>query len=162
MDWWKSAIASGKKFFRLSGEERSLLAQSLILLPLSAIALHCLGFRRLSIALKLLTVKNSTSVRKKWGDKYPRISETAQMVQLANRHGFYRASCLQQSLVLWGLLQNQGIESNLKIGVRKSSGKFEAHAWVEYQGYVLNDSQNVQQQFAPFADGIFPMGAKTA
>lgn len=147
---------SWRKFQQLSGVERSLLMQSLLLLPLIALALHFLGFRRLHAALAQL-LPNPTSSPQKPSDA----ATTAQMVLLANRRGFYRANCLQQSLVLWALLRRQGMASDLRIGVRKAEGKFEAHAWVEYRGCVLNDCQEVRQQFTPFAEAILPLGAKT-
>jgi hypothetical protein len=34
--------------------------------------------------------------------------------------------------------------------VRKEANCFLAHAWVEVEGVVLNDQQDVPQRFAPF------------
>jgi Transglutaminase-like superfamily len=153
MDWWKSAINRWGKWKRLSGYERSLLSQSLLLLPLSAIALHYLGFRRLYAACARFGGTFVSDVP----DSLSLAFQTAQMVHLANRKGIWRANCLQQSLVLWWLLQRQGINCDLRIGVRKASGKFEAHAWVEYQGIVLNDTQNIHEEFAPFSQAIVAM-----
>jgi hypothetical protein len=45
------------------------------------------------------------------------------------------------------LLERRGFNTQLKIGVRKSGGDLEAHAWVEYFGKVLNDSQDVACNF---------------
>lgn len=74
---------------------------------------------------------------------------TARLVRLAATYGLYRAGCLPQSLVLRWLLRRQGIAGDLRIGVRKESGRFEAHAWVEHQGRVLNDGDDVCRRFAP-------------
>jgi hypothetical protein len=49
--------------------------------------------------------------------------------------------------------------TELRIGVRKSAGALEAHAWVEYQGLVLNDRDDVCQRFAAFARPLVPAGA---
>jgi hypothetical protein len=38
----------------------------------------------------------------------------------------------------------------LHIGARKSQGRFEAHAWVEWDGHVLNDSSDVHKHYARF------------
>jgi hypothetical protein len=44
--------------------------------------------------------------------------------------------CLVQSLVLTALLARRGVETTVVVGV-KSDPSFEAHAWVEFEGYPL-------------------------
>ena len=47
--------------------------------------------------------------------------------------------------------------SELRIGVQCQGEKFQAHAWVEYEGYPLNDSADVRKRFATFESAInFP------
>ena len=75
----------------------------------------------------------------------------ARAVKLAANHGPYRANCLKQSLVIWWLLQRHGVESTLRIGVRKNAAVLEAHAWVECLGQPLNDVPDIHQRFSPFA-----------
>ncbi len=36
-------------------------------------------------------------------------------------------------------LAGSGVIADLRIGVKKLDGQFEAHAWLEYEGIVLND-----------------------
>lgn len=48
-----------------------------------------------------------------------------------------RALCLEQSLVLYYLLRRRGVAVTYCQGVIPQP--FEAHAWVEYQGDVIND-----------------------
>lgn len=72
---------------------------------------------------------------------------------MATRYSAW-TNCLKKSLVLWYLLRCQGIVSELRIGVRREQGEFQAHAWVEYQGIVLNDTPNVRQHFAMFEHPI--------
>ena len=64
------------------------------------------------------------------------------------------SNCLRQSLVLWYLLRRQGLKSELRIGMRRQEGVFQAHAWVEYQGDILNDIQGVRQLYATFPKPI--------
>lgn len=45
--------------------------------------------------------------------------------------------CLMRSLVLVSLLSRRGVASNLVIGVCANDGRFDAHAWVEYEGRAL-------------------------
>jgi hypothetical protein len=56
------------------------------------------------------------------------------------------------------LLRRRGIAGDLRIGVRKEAGRFEAHAWVELGGRVLNDNEDVGERFAAFGRAILPVG----
>jgi len=51
--------------------------------------------------------------------------------------------CLVRSLTLWTLLLRRGVETELRVGVRKRNGKVEAHAWVEFQGVPVNENESV-------------------
>jgi hypothetical protein len=59
----------------------------------------------------------------------------------------FHPTCLHRSLTLWWLLRRQGVASELRIGVRKEQGRFEAHAWVERAGVALNDRADIGQDF---------------
>jgi hypothetical protein len=48
-----------------------------------------------------------------------------------------RARCLEQSLVLYYLLRRQGVPVKYRQGVQPYP--FQAHAWIEYLGEVIND-----------------------
>jgi hypothetical protein len=61
------------------------------------------------------------------------------MVRLAAVHGPWRPKCLTEALVLWSLLRTHGLEGDLRIGVQKSAGEFQAHAWVTFGGIPLGD-----------------------
>jgi hypothetical protein len=75
------------------------------------------------------------------------IIRSAGLINAAARYPRPWARCLQRSLALCLLLERRGFNTQLKIGVRKSGGDLEAHAWVEYCGKVLNDSQDVARNF---------------
>jgi len=73
-------------------------------------------------------------------------------VDRASRHGLVGGRCLSQSLALWWLLRLCGIGSRLKLGVLPTARAFEAHAWLENESGVINDSADVQQRYpAAFA-----------
>ena len=78
------------------------------------------------------------------------VPNTCRMVQAAARHGLIRPTCLEESLVLWYFLRQQGVSPQLRIGVRTTGGKFEAHAWIEHQGQALNQSETVHRHYAAF------------
>jgi hypothetical protein len=72
------------------------------------------------------------------------------MVQAAVRYSLWRFTCLEESLCLWYLLRELGIASQLRIGVRKTQGKFEAHAWVECGGEAVNQPEAAHVHYAAF------------
>jgi len=52
-------------------------------------------------------------------------------------------------------LRRQGIDSDIRIGVRRGTfGQVEAHAWIEWNGEVLNDCADIAAQYAPFSGAI--------
>jgi hypothetical protein len=63
-----------------------------------------------------------------------------------------RAKCLEQSLVLYCLLRRKGIGVHYYQGVRPYP--FQAHAWVEYRGEVINDVPEHVAQFARLPDQL--------
>jgi hypothetical protein len=57
--------------------------------------------------------------------------------------------CLQKASVTTSLLRQHGFRADMKIGVRKQP--FHAHAWVEVDGEVVGDHQNVRKYFREIA-----------
>ena len=61
---------------------------------------------------------------------------------------FGRANrCLARSLAMFSLCRSKGLEVQLVIGVR--SPPFAAHAWVQYDDTVLNDTLEQTQYYSP-------------
>lgn len=75
---------------------------------------------------------------------------TCRMVRAALHYFPVKFTCLEESLTLWFLLRKQGISSRLRIGVRKTDEKFEAHAWVELAGEALNQPEHLHRHYAAF------------
>ena len=149
------------KFRLLSWWERRLLFQSLLLLPLNALALRFVSFKHWQSALARFSRINKASDYKASDDtqaenRIENARATARIVRAAACHGAYRAKCLPQSLTLWWLLRRQGIESDLRFGARKEGRQMEAHSWVEFRGIPLNESHDVYQRFSPFEKLAIP------
>jgi Transglutaminase-like superfamily len=146
MTWWKLSIRKCSTILRLSGNERSLLIRAMYLLPVVAIVLQIKGLRfTQDLLLRLLPPAPSLTE--------PTESEiwaTVRMVRIAVRYNRLWTNCLKQSLVLWILLRHQGAIADLKIGIERESKQFAAHAWVEYQDTILNDTDDVHQRFQAF------------
>ncbi|MCB1604485.1 MAG: lasso peptide biosynthesis B2 protein [Xanthomonadales bacterium] len=58
-----------------------------------------------------------------------------------------KGNCLPRSIALFQHLKAAGFDVEHKFGVNKSSSKFAAHAWVEYNGSPLNESATLRKKF---------------
>ncbi len=147
-----SIIQKTRTWRTFSIHERYLLLQALILLPLIHLSLNVWGFKR---TYSILGNGEWGIGNREWGmgNGENSISEqiltTASMVKIAAKY-YKWATCLRKSLALWFLLQRQGITTELQIGTRFEKEEFQAHAWVEYQGYVVGEPSAVKQHFASF------------
>lgn len=108
--------------------ERRLLLLALFLLPAYSAGLRLRGLRR----------------ARRWFRTLPAIAgatpaQAERMVALAVRRGPWRASCLPAALTLQRLLAAQGVEAELRLGVRKAGVSLEAHAWLEREGIPILD-----------------------
>ena len=145
-----------RRFSQLDPHARRLFLRAAILLPLISTSLRFRGFRRTHAFLQ------KRFLHLEAGADLPSsgVAElTAHMMRAAVRNGFSHPTCLEQSLALWCLLGRQGIASELRIGVRKSGEKFEAHAWVEYGGATLNELEAVHEHYAAFDAAFSSMAA---
>ena len=131
----------------LSWSEWRLLLTSMLLLPLTALALHLFGFKRTQNFMSRF-VHADRSVDFPEVNSLQEAKLVAHIVRVAAGHGIYRANCLKQSLVLWWLLQRRGIRADLRIGVQKIDGSLYAHSWVELNGSILLDSEEIVQQYS--------------
>ena len=77
------------------------------------------------------------------------IRRQARLIDIASRYPFRWALCLQRSQALLWRLRSIGIDAQLRVGVRKDGSQMSAHAWVEYDGVVLNDRQDTPEHYAP-------------
>jgi len=133
----------------LSWTERRVLLQAVLLLPLFAAGLRLLGLGRLRAWLVRAPATGPVSRL---------VFDPATMGALINSAGANlpaRATCLTRSLLLDWMLRRQGVQSELRIGVRMAGGALDAHAWVECDGRPVNDAPDVAQRFAAF-DGPLP------
>ncbi len=131
------------RFLALDPWERRVLVRAWCLLPLTAMRLRWLGLAR----------AQSTSCARPslQGDEALAVARRiTRWVHVASRHGPFRPTCLPMSLVLQRLLREQGIESDLRFGVRKAAGRIEGHAWVERDGVRLAEAPAEGTPFAAF------------
>jgi hypothetical protein len=154
-------LSSWSKFIALSSREKQLLAASLVVMPINGLALRVMSLRRWRSVLLRLTPVDAASWEAHPESLLDQANQTARIVRVAASRGPYRVNCLQQSLTLWWLLRRQKIESNIRFGARRDDGKFEAHAWVEFRGFALNEDPGIHHSFTPFERGMTHAEAKT-
>ncbi|MBL8189200.1 MAG: lasso peptide biosynthesis B2 protein [Acidobacteria bacterium] len=166
----------------MSGEERRLWLTAWLALPMLTLLLRCFGLRRTQRLLVRLApdwntrlpihrrgAKNAEEAQRLFEKPLRNLCGTlrlcgeerfaeivVRLINSASRHGLIAANCLPQSLLVWWMLRREGIEAELRIGVRKERQTVEAHAWVELSGRVLNDRADVEQRFQPFDAVILP------
>jgi hypothetical protein len=76
-----------------------------------------------------------------------RASQVGALVKVAAQRHIGRFACLPRSLTLLRLLGREGIQAELKLGVRQENGKVEGHAWVEHEGVAINEPGDPNTDF---------------
>jgi len=141
-----STSGTPKAFLNLQARERRVVLASAAALISTWIGLRLFGFPRWQkVLLRFSGNPQSPSPFS--------LEESKRLANLATataRRFFLRTNCLEQSLVIWFLLRRRGVSPSLRFGGRKAGDQFEAHAWVECEGVVLNDEGSVRQDFIPF------------
>lgn len=137
-----------RRFSALERPAQTLFLRALVMLPLVGVSLKFRGFDATRSTLRK-TLSQATPQTNS-GSLSKQIALTARMVNAADRHGLVHPSCLVKSLTVWWLLGRQGIPSELRVGVRKEGGNFEAHAWVEREGIALNEPEEQHRDYAAF------------
>jgi len=138
-----------KQYRALDAETRKTFRRAVVLLPLIRVSLRACGYKKTQEYLQgRLDGQKAPRVEREGGTK--KLENTCRMVCAAAHYGLGHATCLEESLTLWYLLRRQGIAAGVRIGVRKLADKFEAHAWVEWQGAALNQAEEMHQHYAAF------------
>lgn len=122
------ALELVRKFVRLPGRDRAVLARTIFALGAARLATWVLPF---PVGRRLLVGKRRTAEPTVTRDQIRWAMGHAQRV-------IPRATCLPQALAAEALLTRGGLAADLKIGVMKtSSGGLTAHAWVESEGRIV-------------------------
>ena len=138
-----------ERFRALDPEAQKLFGHAVALLPLLAVSLRFLGFKKTKQSLQNRLPPISTQVMSR--DQVAKVVEkTCRMVRAGAHYGIGHPTCLTESLAVWYLLKRQDIPAQLRIGVRKVTEKFEAHAWVEFEGAAVNQPDEQHQHYAAF------------
>ncbi len=106
--------------------------------------LRAYGFQGVMQRVERRIVSEGTTVHAR---DVRRARRYARRIETAARLHFVRARCLHRSLALHEWLREEGLPSELRIGVRKQGGELKAHAWVELGQHVVTEAAVIG--FAP-------------
>lgn len=130
--------------------DRALVLRAMALLPLTEAGFRLIGFRQWKRVIEHFSSAIPGRRTLKVATEDEMAERIARAARSAERHGAVTPNCLERSLTLWWMLRREGIEGDLHIGARKDKSGFEAHAWVEVKGVVLNDSTDIHKHYARF------------
>src|SRR5690554_2578376 len=112
-----------------------------------------LRYTSLKTTEKLLSIFVKNVSPPDYNETFVTIDKYTTIFNQMNQQTYLKGRCLSQSLVMRLLLSRKGITSELKIGVRQYDGKFDAHAWLEKDGTILNDHHSVIANYLVFPQG---------
>ena len=69
------------------------------------------------------------------------------IVSMAAGLHFFSMTCLPRALALRWMLSQRGIPAQLRIGINKSSKGVLAHAWVDIQGEMVGEPEDIAERF---------------
>ena len=131
----------------LSWASRGLLVEAAVAIPAMHLLVRVFGVGPLHDALVRVTSARVPAQGDAGGGASERVGEVARVVAMAARHAPGDHTCLHRSMALWWMLRRRGFDGRLMMGVRKGDAAFEAHAWVNHAGVVLNDDPAVADRY---------------
>jgi len=138
---------SRRGWFDLPRDERRAVITMLWLVPALHVAVRVWDYRRTRAWLEANALRHSRHLRQPEG----RVDAYRLATSRVTRYSWLPGNCLSRSLALLWLLQRNGHDARLYLGVSKTGGDFAAHAWVTLGDLVLNDTQDVASRFVPFS-----------
>ncbi len=110
----------------LSRGDWAVVVRALGLLPAVSVGLRLVGLRRMIALGEALAAASRCG-----GDDARVVARTAWLVEIAGRCCLPRPTCLAKAFVVFSLLKRRGLPAELVIGVSRTRGPLEGHAWVE-------------------------------
>ena len=144
-------MSSLSKLRSLELADYYVLLWAMIMLPVVGVRLKSQGFKKTFSWAKSPPANHASSSI----DAKARAIHLGKLINFVAIYGFYRANCLCRSLVLLKRMQLEGLTGELQIGVPKdrtaqSLSILDAHAWVEYEGSVVNDQADLTSSHVKF------------
>ncbi len=75
-------------------------------------------------------------------------------VDRARYNHLYPMTCLRRALALKKMLSGNGIPTELRIGIHRDGNQLSAHAWLEYQGRAVGETERITEKFSALEKGV--------
>lgn len=137
-----------RKLVEISPSEWLLLTQLLLCSLGARVALRWIELPRL-VGLIIRGTESRWLRHLPWHLDRHEVTRLTTLADLAARVIHGQGRCLTRSLLLFWLLNARQESSALFIGINKEGTSLHGHAWIETQGRVLEDSQEIAGRFAP-------------
>jgi Transglutaminase-like superfamily len=144
-----SILGKWRRFRKLPPADRKLVLRAMAFLHMTETGLRVVGFRKWRQLIERFPAHAGRQALQPVAEA-TLVTRIVRATRSAELHGLKTPNCLERSLTLWWLLREKGIDAELHIGARKSESRFQAHAWVELAGAVLNDSADVHKHYTRF------------
>jgi hypothetical protein len=149
------------KLRKLNARQWQVLLASEFILPMAELRLRTGGFKK---AMAWAASPDASESGLEPAGELGLARETAFALAVGANYGIWKPRCLTRSLALGWFLRRRGIPFDIRVGVPSGKGfldsgeapDFTAHAWVETQGVVLNDRDDIASEFSPFDTGSGP------
>jgi transglutaminase-like putative cysteine protease len=133
---YNQAVGAFDRWRALARGQQQLTIRSAVAISSAVVAIRVLGVAR---TLRIVSRPARGSAKTVIGD----------VVTAVDRAGRYvpGSTCLPKSMALAWMLRRRGVAAAVRIGVR-TTGRFEAHAWVEAEGVALTAPAGAADRFA--------------
>lgn len=138
------------KLRALPGARQRLLLVALPTLPLLWVALRLFGFTRLHRWLDIPPASGKAP------HSFEEAAAIGSLINSATFHLLGPNNCLIRSMYLHRVLRLRGVASELRIGMRLSDNRLDAHAWVEVDGRPVNDAPDIGARYVAFEQPLAP------
>jgi hypothetical protein len=146
------AMRKIRTFLALGRKRQSLIGQ-LIFLPLViALGFRLFGVRQTQRYLRIWACRGHA--KRLSSEPGTAIANVLRAQRLVKRKTGIQGTCLVRSLAAWALLLRRGVATDLRIGVRRSEGKLEGHAWLQWDGEPINENAATLATYSAYQQPI--------
>jgi uncharacterized lipoprotein YmbA len=143
-----SSIRKLRVFLSLDTTWRLLLIETLSLSVATKIGFRIIGVPRTQHLLRRWAMAGNNAV----ADGPVQVHTVLRAQRMVNRTTDVAENCLVRSLTLWAMLLRRGLSPDLRVGFRKRDGQIQGHAWVEFEGVPINETEAEAATFATNPD----------
>jgi hypothetical protein len=146
-------------WFRVLSRVYAIVAADVWLFP-QAVLLPGLAF----VGIRLAGVARTQKWLRKWatspvgahpaGEPHVVMTAVLRAHRIVRRYSGVSGSCLIRAFTLWALLGRRGVKADIRIGIRKEGGTIEGHAWLEYEGIPVDQTEAILQTYSAYPESI--------